>query len=105
MKYDPWKFTKLAESDLGQKLWEFLNDHDNLIRMKTASDLKKPAAQALSKHLLLTFGNQIKDLRTKQMIGHMIKQIMEYHGYVVDQRNVLVDDGLFNKATRYKEKE
>ena len=105
MKYDPWKFIKLAESDLGKQLWEFLNEHDNVIRMQTASDLKKPAAKALTRHLLKRFDDQVREFRVKQMIGHMIRQIVENHGYQLEQRDVLVNDGLFNKASRYKLKD
>jgi len=99
---DAWKFTKLAESKLGVELWEFLTQHDNIIRMETASDLSKPAVKALTRHLLEKFGDQVRGFRVKQMIGHMIRQIMECHNYDLEQRNVLVNDGLFNKATRYK---
>jgi hypothetical protein len=102
MKYDPEKFSKLASSKLGLELWDFLTHHDNIIRMETASDLGKPAAKALSRHLLYKFGDQVRDDRVKQMIGHMIKQILAYQGYDLEQRNVLVNDGLFKKASRYK---
>lgn len=102
MKYNPWKFTKLAESKLGLELWDFLTEHDNIIRMQTASDLSKPAVKALTRHLLDKFGDKVRKIRVKQMIGHMIRQIMEKNGYELEQRNVLVDDGLFYKASRYK---
>ncbi len=102
MKYDPWKFIKLAESKLGKQLWDFLNEHDNLIRMETATELKKPAVRALTIHLLSRFGEQVREMRVKQMIGHMVKQIMDKRGFEVDQRDVLVNDGLFHKASRYR---
>ena len=102
MEYDSWKFKKLAETELGKNLWNFLNEHDNIIRMETASELKKPAVRALTTRLLKRFGDEIRNLRVKQMIGHMVKQILIERGFEVEQRNVLVDDGLFNKASRYK---
>ena len=46
LQYEPWKFIKLAESELGGLIWEFLTEHDNIIRMETASELKKPAAKS-----------------------------------------------------------
>jgi uncharacterized membrane protein YheB (UPF0754 family) len=104
MKYDPKIFIKLAKSDLGKQLWDFLNEHDNKIRMETATELKKPAVRALTNHLLKRFGEQVKEMRVKQMIGHMVKQIMDAKGFEVDQRDVLVNDGLFNKASRYRKK-
>ena len=104
MEYDSWKFIKLAETNLGKQLWNFLNERDNIIRMETATELKKPAVKALTTHLLCRFGDQVKEMRVKQMIGHMVKQIMKAKEYEVDQRNVLVNDGLFNKASRYRKK-
>lgn len=101
-EYDPWKFEKLAKSNLGKQLWEFLNEHDNIIRMETATELKKPAVKALTIHLLSRFDEQVREMRVKQMIGHMVKQIMEIKGFEVDQRDVLVNDGLFHKASRYR---
>ena len=102
MEYDPWKFEKLAKSDLGKQLWNFLIEHDNIIRMRTATELKKPAVKALSNHLIERFGEQVREMRVKQMIGHMVKQIMNKKKYVVDQKDVLVNDGLFYKASRYR---
>lgn len=104
MEYDPWKFIKLAESNLGKQLWFFLIEHDNIIRMITATELKKPAVKALTNHLLERFGEQVKEMRVKQMIGHMVKQIMIANEFEIDKRNVLVNDGLFNKASRYRKK-
>ena len=104
MEYDPWKFEKLAKSDLGKQLWNFLIEHDNIIRMRTATELKKPAVKALSNHLIERFGEQVREMRVKQMIGHMVKQIMNKKKYVVDQKDVLVNDGLFYKASRYRKK-
>ena len=104
MEYKPKIFILLAESNLGKQLWEFLIKPDNIIRMETATELKKPAVKALTTHLLSRFGKQVKEMRVKQMIGHMVKQIMDAKGFEVDQRDVLVNDGLFNKASRYRKK-
>ena len=80
--------------------------------MQTASDLKRPAVQPLTKFLLVKFAGRInpvnKDERfkIKQMMGHMIRQVMEENGYEHDAYNVLVNDeyDYFSKASRYKEK-
>ena len=43
--------------------------------------------------------------RLKQAIGHMVRVIMEEHGYLIDQNNVKIPDTrntLFSRATRYK---
>ena len=111
MKYDAWKFIALAESDLGKALWDFLNQYDNLIRLETATILRRPGVEGVAKLLKNRFGKEFKELnrsefiRVKQMIGHMVKQIMEKQGYEVYRKNVkVITDELFSKATRYIKK-
>lgn len=102
MKYDAGKFSDLAELQLGKDLWEFLNKKDNIIRMETATEFGKTAAEAVSKQLVEKFGNDVRVNRVKQMIGHMIRQIMEYHGYQIGSQNVKVSiKRLFTKASKY----
>jgi hypothetical protein len=102
MKYYAGNFSDLAELTLGKDLWEFLNRDDNIVRMETATDLGRTAAEAISKNLLEKFGDDVKVNRVKQMIGHMIRQVMENRGYQIGSQNVKVDDKrLFVKASRY----
>jgi len=108
MEYDAWKFVQLAESDFGKKLWEFLNEHETFIRMETATRLKRPAVEGIAEELLINFNEEIKNLnnsdylRVKQMIGHMVKQVMASHNYHVFMKNVRVlSTNLFSKGTRY----
>ena len=101
--YDPWRFTDLAETDLGRDLWKFLNDRDNVLRMETASEVGCPAVAALATRLVTTFGDEVRPARVKQMIGHMTRQVMEHRGFVLDSQNVRVRVGdLFSRASRYK---
>ena len=104
MEYQAWKFADIAGTPLGIKLWEFLNQRDNIIRMETAVDLNKPAAEAVARVLIEEFREDVRPDRVKQMIGHMIRQIMEAHGYQLDSQNITVsqDRRLFTKATRYR---
>jgi hypothetical protein len=102
MEYSAGNFSDLAELKLGKSLWKFLNREDNIIRMETATELGKTAAEAVSKNLLKEFGDDVKINRIKQMIGHMIRQVMENQGYQIDTQNVKVGDKrLFTKASRY----
>ena len=56
--------------------------------------------------MLAEFGKAVLDDRTKQMIGKMVRQIMERIGYVIDQQNVKITNGApFSRATRYKRKD
>lgn len=101
-KYNPGVFKKIYETELGENLWDLLNQHDNFIRMETASKLFRPAVEAVLDELLKVFGDTVREDRVKQMIGHMIRQIMEQHGLHIDAQNVKVRSGnLFSRATRY----
>jgi hypothetical protein len=108
MEYDAWKFVKLADSEFGKKLWQFLNEYETFIRMETATRLKRPAVEGIAEELLIKFNEEIKSLnnsdylRVKQMIGHMVKQVMATHNYHVFMKNVrVISTNLFSKGTRY----
>ena len=105
MNYRPEKFSDISDSHLGKALWKFLNRDVIIARMETAVDLGKPAAEAVARKLAEEFGDDVKVGRVKQMIGHMIRQVMESRGYEIDIQNVkvLADKRLFVKATRYKD--
>ncbi len=100
--YDPWRFTDLANTKLGRALWLFLNERDNLLRMETASELRRPAVEAVATRLLATFGDEVRGHRVKRMIGHMTKQVMKHQGFELDSQNVRVRTGeLFVRGSRY----
>lgn len=91
-------------TETGQKLWDFLTRIDITARMEAATDFNKPAAEAISGLLLEEFGDKVRGQhRIKQMIGHMIKQIMVSRGYELETHNVKVlqDKRVFKKASRY----
>jgi len=101
--YDPWRFTDLADTKLGRDLWQFLNERDHVLRMETASELSRPAVEAVATRLVAEFGDDVRDHRVKRMIGHMARQVMEHRGFVLDAQNVRVRTGdLFTRASRYK---
>jgi hypothetical protein len=103
MKYDPKSFSDVFASPLGAKLWRFLNSHESKLMMKTATKFRKPAVAAVSDELLADFGEEIRQDRIKQMIGHMVRQVMESEGYMIHSQNVPVRYGnLFNKGTSYE---
>jgi hypothetical protein len=104
--YNPGSFSDVFNTDLGQRLWAYLNEHDNIIRMDTATFLERPAVEPLSPGLLATFGEPVRQDRIKQCIGNMIRQIVEPRGYQIDRQNVRIppDRGnMFTSATRYKQ--
>jgi len=100
--FDAGAFSDLAETTLGTELWMFLNARESVIRLETTTFLKKPAVEGLQPQLLDHFGEEIKKDRCKQMIGRMVRQIMEHHGYFFDQSGVRIRSGLlFSSASRY----
>jgi hypothetical protein len=75
-----------------RRLWAFLSSKENIIRMITATEIERPAAEAMSYRLEAFYADKPKDftqlVQFKQIIGYMIKIIMEMFGYVVEQKRV-----------------
>jgi len=104
--YSAGVFQALASSPLGRDLWSFLNEPETRVRLCTASDLVRPALEAVEEPLLERFGADVTGDRVKQMIGHMTRQVMEQEGYVVDAQNVKMTGGApFSRATRYRRRD
>ena len=103
MNYNPDRFRSTFETENGDEIWAFLNEHDNILRMETATYLSRPALEPLSPELLKKFGDAITEDRTKQMVGHMTRQIMERLGYRLDQNGVRItgEGNMFSRASRY----
>src|SRR5260221_8954488 len=103
-EYSPGSFSDVFSTKMGQRLWAYLNGHDNIVRMETASFLERPAAEPLSPGLLQKFGDEVRADRIKQCIGNMIRQILEPRGYQIDRQNVRIsaEHNMFTSATRYK---
>jgi len=100
--YSPEKFATLYESGLGQRIWAFLTAADNVARLETASQLSKPAVEGIEEQLLGEFREDVLADRVKQMVGHMVRQILEQRGWVLDQTDVKVQSVPFSKAARYR---
>jgi hypothetical protein len=98
------------------RLWAFLSSKENVIRMITASEIGRPAAEAMSYRLEAFYPGKPRDftqlVQFKQIIGYMIKIIMEMFGYAVEQKRVknsshynpdtLKDLKYFTTASRYR---
>ena len=100
--YNPEKFASLFASPIGQRLWAFLTQPDNVARLETASELGKPAVEGIEEQLLAEFREDVLTHRVKQLAGHMVRQIMEQREWVLDQTDVKVRSVPFIKATRYR---
>lgn len=100
--YNPEKFASLFATEIGQQLLDFLTSPENVARLETASELSKPAVEGIEEQLLETFRENVLADRVKQMIGHMVRQILEQRGWVLDQGDVKVQSVPFMKASRYR---
>ena len=101
--FDAGSFSGLANNKTGQNLWQFLNDENALIRLETTTYLRRPALEGLQPQLIEEFGDEIRTDRYKQMIGRMVRQVMEHHGYTLDQTGVRIRIAdLFTSAARYR---
>lgn len=101
--YDPGRFSSTFAAQSGDALWAFLCQPENILRMETATYLGRPAIEPLSPFLLEAFGDHVRTDRIKQMLGHMVRQIMELRGYRLDQGNVKItrSGNIFTVASRY----
>ncbi len=106
MNYNAGRYSTTFANEGGKEIWDFLADPENLIRMETATYLSRPAIEPLSPLLHERFGNRAKQDRIKQMMGHMVRQIMESRGYVLQQGNVKISsaNNIFSRASRYADK-
>ena len=104
MDYVPGHFAATYKSNNGPEIWAFLNLHDNVIRMETASYLARPAAEPLSPLLTEKFGSAVATDAVKKMVGHMIRQIMESKNHRFDRSGVRItrEDNIFSTAARYR---
>jgi hypothetical protein len=103
LEYAPQNFRDLAETDLGKAVWGFVKRPDNVIRMETATLLDRAAVEPLAAGLVAEFGDEVRDDRTKQMIGHMARQVMEALGYEIDRSGLRITrPSLFTSAATYR---
>ena len=96
-------------------MWRRITARENIIRMITATDLKRTAAESLGKQFerAYPFSKDSNPMKRKQMIGYMIKVAMECFGYLVYSGRMVVDtqrggkqndkrkSNYFTTATRY----
>ncbi len=86
-------------------IWDFLRRDDNLIRMETAVRLDRAPVEALSAQLIFEFGTSIDLQIVKQMIGRMVRQIMEKLGYEIERKSLRITRPcLFSSGASYRRK-
>lgn len=103
--YRPGRFSDIAKTATGRDLWKFLNTPQTVHAMEIASELGQPAVAAIGEAALKMFGETMLDDRIKQVTGHMVRQVLERRGFVVDQSDVKINTVPFSKGTRYRRPE
>ena len=101
--YRPDSFRDLAETRLGRDLWVFVNGDVAVACLELASDLGHAAVAGIGKLLLERFHEDVAEDRVKQMIGHMVRQVMESRGYGIEEQHVPVPTSLFTTGSRYSQ--
>jgi hypothetical protein len=103
MNYQAENFSGLFRASFAPDLWHYLQRPETILAMEVATKLRKPAVEAIGDDMIRQFGTVVQQKRVKQMIGHMIRQIMESRGYILDAQRVPCRfDKLFSSGTRYK---
>ncbi|MDY0151014.1 MAG: hypothetical protein RBS43_01930 [Candidatus Cloacimonas sp.] len=66
-------------------MWNLISARENIIRMISASELERTAAESLGKQFEVRYPPKTDEqlMKRKQMIGYMIKVAMECFGYLV----------------------
>lgn len=101
--YGPYKTA--ADIRTLRAIREFMKTENAILRMTVATELERPAVEALSGPLLARFEKDLtgpKRDALKKFIGWNARRILEKHDFRIDQQNCLVRTGnLFTRATRY----
>ena len=110
LKYEPGpfkgEFEEPVENDersKGEILWDFLRRVDNVIRMEAASYMEQAAVYPLEPILIAEMECCIKfNDRTHQMIGHMVRQVIErgFNGKMMQERGS-TSGGFFQSGEKY----
>ena len=103
--FNPGPFSDVFDTDLGRELWDLLTRESTIKLMEDASDRGRPAVEPLQEPLLEQFGQAVEEGRIKQMIGRMIRQVLERPGsdYELASDAIAVKDKkLVTRGARYK---
>ena len=109
MNYNcPPFYERVFDTPLGQNLWDFLNQPSTIAGMQDASDRRRPAVEFLEQdlppHLRQEVARDSDADLIKQMIGNMVRQVLEGNGYRHHSHRHLVrpEGGLFRSGSRYE---
>jgi hypothetical protein len=101
LAYDSRHFNHVSYA-MERALWAFVTRPHNIIRMETAALLERASVEALSNPLIAEFGIEIDQGEIKQVIGHMVKQIMESLGYETERALRITRPSLFTSGLAFR---
>ena len=98
------KFITSFEKLDGAAVWKFLHKKDIVITLQVAVVLRRPGVEAVAPALQAAFPKQARKLKFRQMVGHMIRQIMEAKGFTLKRANVRISqrNALFRYGSVYQ---
>ena len=103
LTYPSVNFDGRATQTMGAALWKYLKRPENVVRMHTASDLERAAVEPLAAGLVAEFGPEVAEDWIKQIIGRMVRRIMEASGYEFERSGLrIARNGLFTSGARYR---
>jgi len=101
-RYRSGRFT-LGRPIVQDALWSFVLRPENVIRMEAVTAVERPAVEALSEPLVSEFGREVAQPSIKQMVGHMVRQVMEALEYKVYRQRVRITrPGLFATGMTFR---
>jgi len=113
------RLTTMLGGDAGypdaQNVWQVITARENIIRMISITSINRTAAEILGPQFQEIYPQDSIDVKRprKQMIGYMIKIVMESFGYIVSRGRMQIDTNrlgaessnrrtnYFKSATRY----
>ena len=103
--YKPGRFDYLMSEPFTAELWKFLSDKAKIDKMFLATNQSLPAIEFILVELEEKFGDylQSKDYPEEDvgiLANNMIKQIMQYHGYIYTAC-ALCPDGKYIKMSGF----
>ncbi|MEM6617930.1 MAG: hypothetical protein AAF631_01345 [Pseudomonadota bacterium] len=103
LTYRPDRFKDIAETQIATDIWHWLQEPPQVLIMVTACRLRRPPVEAIGHPLAEVFPAARYQLRIRQMVGHMIRQIMIDRGLRPVRSNVriLTDDTIFRRGSTF----
>ena len=106
-EYEPSVFFgKLAATELGTKTWKYLFAPSSLGMLAHAVSSGRPAVRGIDIEYPVLFANLLPESQSrrnhiKKMIGHMVRQVLEFQGYVFLRSRKYAGGSFFSYGSIY----